>query len=262
MSSDTSFPKFEVDIKDLWTTREEEAHVAKFERWYKKLQERSAARETAAKSKSFRLMDLPPELRNRIYSFAFQNEKKFGKRRTLALVAIPNVTRICKQIRQETLPLYFATTSFRLSVASDFNNRYEPDAVYKSKAEIQNAGTLHIKKEVKQALRFAGKQALVRNIDIIVCNARDWRLSDRSGGYYEEFAAFSAKIRLEQGNLVVTMSRGKSFSDQPKLSDTIAAVMVEMKAAIEKASGKEDFQGFSLRDLEQIVKTLRHQQKS
>ncbi|EME82665.1 uncharacterized protein MYCFIDRAFT_196169 [Pseudocercospora fijiensis CIRAD86] len=266
MSSSTTFPKFEVDIKDLWTTREEEANVAKFERWYKNLKTRSAAREIAAKSKSFRFLDLPPELRNRVYAFAFQNMKNFGKRQNLALVALPTITRVSRQIRQETLPLFFATTHFRLVVASDFNNRFDPDAEYKSTIEIQNAGTTHIKQKVKKTLRLAGNKALIRNINLVVCDARDWRRSGQGqgnwGGYDGLFTAFSAEIRLGQGNLVVNMSRGMGARDWAELSDTIDDVMADTKAAIENVAGKENFQGFSLRDLEQIVKTLRCYQKS
>ncbi|KXT03016.1 hypothetical protein AC578_683 [Pseudocercospora eumusae] len=262
MPSNTTFPKFEVDIKDLWTTREEEALVARFEGWYTELQKRSATREAAAMSKSFRLMGLPPELRNRIYAFAFQNEKKFGKRRSLALVATPNITRVSKKVREETLPLFFATTSFRLSLASDFYNRYRPDAEYKSKREIQRSGTLHIKQEVKKTLGFAGNKILIGNIDFVVCNAADWRSYDRDWGMQSDIAVFSARVRLDQGNVVVGMSYGEAANNRPELSDAIDEVMDDMKAVIEKFSGRKNFQGFSMRDLEQIVKTLRHQQKS
>ncbi|KAF7197818.1 hypothetical protein HII31_00907 [Pseudocercospora fuligena] len=259
MSSNTTFPKFEVDIKDLWTTRGEEAYVAYFEQWYKRLEAKSAAREIAAKSKAFRFMDLPAELRNRIYAFTFQNEKNFGEQRSLALLATPAITRVSKQIRQETLPLFFATTSFRLDVCSYFTPNHDVRLrwPYTSAAQISNSGTLHIKQEVKKAIRYAGDKALIRNIEFYVCHARDWRASDRMRGINPSFVVFTAKIKVERGNLMVDVGLSSDLRDRSGVSDSITAVMGDMKATIEKASNKEDFEGFSLRDLEQIVKTLR-----
>ncbi|KXT08398.1 hypothetical protein AC579_7310 [Pseudocercospora musae] len=259
MSLNAAFPKFEVDIKGLWTTREEEAQVAKFEEWYKRLKTKSAAREIAAKSKSFCFIDLPAELRNRVYAFAFQNEKRFGEQRSLALLATPAVTRVSKQIRQETLPLFFATTSFRLDVASYLApNPGGRTGHYTSRARYQNSGKLHIKQEVKKAIRCAGDKALIRNIEFYVCNARDWRARDRIRGIDPSFVVFTAKIKVEKGNLMLDVSLNSSSGDQSGMSDSVAAAMADMKAAIENASTKQDFQGFSLQDLEQIVKILRH----
>ncbi|EME76834.1 uncharacterized protein MYCFIDRAFT_180653 [Pseudocercospora fijiensis CIRAD86] len=143
-------------------------------------------------------------------------------------------------------------------IVADFNNRFEPDAEDRSTTEIQNAGTTpHIKQEVKKALRLAGNKALIRNINLVVCDARNWRISGRDFEKASGKKDFRGSCPQHQSPLV-NMSRSKGANDRPELSDTTDDMMTaDTKAAIEKASGKKDFQGFWLRDLEQIVETRR-----
>ena len=62
----------------------------------------------AVEVKPFRLLDLPPELRARIFGFAVR------RRYTLDLryPGRPSLTKASRQLRQESLPIYFAENAF------------------------------------------------------------------------------------------------------------------------------------------------------
>lgn len=68
----------------------------------------------------FRLFDLPPELWTRICSFAVTRDQpmKIGKEKMLkdsaAIVRQPAITRTCRLLRTEALPLFYACNDFEM----------------------------------------------------------------------------------------------------------------------------------------------------
>lgn len=64
----------------------------------------------------FRFLDLPPELRNRTYSFAFSYDRT--QARSLADLKFPGITQANEQLRQECLASLFVESSFFLYVGS------------------------------------------------------------------------------------------------------------------------------------------------
>lgn len=64
----------------------------------------------------FRFLDLPPEVRNRIYSFLLPNggRCKLGAAQTDREKAsgYPPITKVSRQIRQEALPIFYHATTF------------------------------------------------------------------------------------------------------------------------------------------------------
>jgi hypothetical protein len=72
----------------------------------------------------FRLLDLPAELRNRIYHFAVVNEKPIDiihhKRwRRAEALQQPALASTCKQLRKEVLPIFYGGNSFVLDTVGD-----------------------------------------------------------------------------------------------------------------------------------------------
>lgn len=57
-----------------------------------------------------RFLDLPPELRNHIYEYAFTNETPFSE--ALCRPRQPAITRVCRTLRAECLELFYASQTF------------------------------------------------------------------------------------------------------------------------------------------------------
>ncbi|KAK4627078.1 hypothetical protein CLAFUW4_04406 [Fulvia fulva] len=76
----------------------------------------TTAPEPAARGTYFRFLDLPPELRNRTYSFAFSYDRT--QARSLADLKFPGITQANEQLRQECLASLFVESSFFLYVGS------------------------------------------------------------------------------------------------------------------------------------------------
>lgn len=72
------------------------------------------------------LLKLPPELRNYIYELALVEpytmdlEAEDVAGRIAEVVLQPDLTRTCKQIRQEALPIFYGRNTFEIYVCSDW----------------------------------------------------------------------------------------------------------------------------------------------
>jgi hypothetical protein len=66
-------------------------------------------------STSFRFLDLPPELRNQIYSFVLRDSQVILSPGTKKTTGYPVITKVSRQIRNEALELFYAKTTFELS---------------------------------------------------------------------------------------------------------------------------------------------------
>ncbi|KAK5126969.1 hypothetical protein LTR85_008327 [Meristemomyces frigidus] len=81
---------------------------------------RSNASHEGKEATPFRLLDLPPEVWIRICSFAVTNARpillheKYFKVHVEHLTRQPNITRVSKQLRAETLPLFYSNNFFVL----------------------------------------------------------------------------------------------------------------------------------------------------
>ncbi|KAK5168799.1 uncharacterized protein LTR77_006108 [Saxophila tyrrhenica] len=64
----------------------------------------------------FRFMDLPPELRNRIYGFATHNEVPLR----LRALKPPAITRVSRQVRSESIPVYFDVNTFVVQTTAPY----------------------------------------------------------------------------------------------------------------------------------------------
>ena len=66
-----------------------------------------------------RLLDLPPELRRRVYEF-YVADFPF----TLKLPAQPPLARTCKILRQEVLPVFYGTLEFEIHIKQGFGDHF------------------------------------------------------------------------------------------------------------------------------------------
>lgn len=84
------------------------------------------------------LLELPPELRNRIYELVVVRDEPvktviisdFQHRACFARLQQPRITATCQQIRQESLSIFYTCNSFRFSIGVDYKKDFSTLANY------------------------------------------------------------------------------------------------------------------------------------
>jgi hypothetical protein len=71
--------------------------------------------------KRLSFLSLPPEIRNEIYSLSVPSNRTFviGPWRPNTQRMQPPLTRVCKQMRSETLPMFVARNTFRIRASTE-----------------------------------------------------------------------------------------------------------------------------------------------
>ncbi|KAK4631380.1 hypothetical protein CLAFUW4_02664 [Fulvia fulva] len=85
----------------------------------------------------FRLLDLPAELREHIFAFAVLSDLPISPRvfipRDAFVLRLPAVTHVNRQVRQESLPLYFEVNTFQFNVKDVMELPLAQDLRYEKK---------------------------------------------------------------------------------------------------------------------------------
>lgn len=85
----------------------------------------------------FRLMDLPTELREDIFRFTVESPHPIAPRvsipRDAFVLRLPPLTKVSRQFRQETLPLYFEGNIFHFNVKDVLETPLEQDLRFEKK---------------------------------------------------------------------------------------------------------------------------------
>ncbi|WMI39068.1 uncharacterized protein CLAFUR5_20359 [Fulvia fulva] len=87
----------------------------------------------AAEDNHCRILELPAELRNRIYRLTLSQEEQMDVTETG--FEIPGVLKTCRQIRSEALAIYFYENRFRVTGAS-----WNSDTLFKLTSTIKSMG--------------------------------------------------------------------------------------------------------------------------
>ncbi|KAK4503699.1 hypothetical protein PRZ48_004614 [Zasmidium cellare] len=219
--------------------------------------------------KPFRLLDLPPELRTRIYSYAFTT-RKF---RDFSVFYFPSLTLASRQLRQESLPVLFADTNFRFAVGSDFAKAFCRRYGTNIARSISWAGTLSWTSRVRDFIHSAGDAVRFRDMTVelhdegFLPSMDMWQIS-RRGCPTDSFVLPSiALLHLRVGTtgFRVTVEEGP---DHPKkrvtasiprvhLEEDVATVLGRAETVARDIAGKEGFKGFSVADLKRVAAAMR-----
>ncbi|KAK5134665.1 hypothetical protein LTR08_006180 [Meristemomyces frigidus] len=205
---------------------------------------------------SFRLMDLPPELREHIYHYVFLGPANTYTRK-LGKFKLPAITRSSPQLRAETLPLFFAECDFEILVGANLLEL------------VKYGGTLGIKSSVEFDLKKLGAAAAFKRVRFVLCETDDVRRlrnGSPSDAFRESHICGTLSIREHRG-FTSTFAPGGGYhgASRPKMraqdhgfesQDVNQAVQCMVQHAREIA-GRRGFIGFTIRDLDVIVKRLR-----
>lgn len=214
--------------------------------------------EEAAPPTHFRFMDLPAEIRNRVYSHALPGTSNTYSRR-VADFRFPAITRVSRQTRQEALPLLFADTNFIFSVGTNCVSRLANNP----RREKRRAGTLSFTSTMQRCIKDAGDSAVFRNVTLHVHDSSDMRAKLGVSEGVLTRLLLTLTLTVEQGKLRANVveenlypRRSKGFStvdDVEALEEVVQGVF----AIARGISAREEFKGFAMADLKRIAKGFR-----
>ena len=107
---------------------------------------------------TFRFMDLPAETRNNIYRVATQRDEVLPLRRFKP----PAITRVCRQLRMEGLPVFFDVNTFAAEVKATYystivyNNGLQGGFLAAEDIRYDEAGTLRLRRDIISLLALLG----------------------------------------------------------------------------------------------------------
>lgn len=226
----------------------------------------------------FRFLDLPAEIRNRVYAHALSN----CPIRDLSCFALPPFALTTRQLRNEALPILFAESQFRLSIgcnllARDYS-RLLGHSGQKEKNDRRLAGVPGIKRIVGSFLKGAGEAALLRDISIQITDAqfieeaRDWERCGRPllhrGLRYTDRIKATLHLLVTEGSLSMSVKEtscsGRYGFPRYIAARRIEGIVQDIEGALEKASSiareianKDGFKGFTISDLRSVAKAFR-----
>ncbi|KAF2169248.1 hypothetical protein M409DRAFT_20472 [Zasmidium cellare ATCC 36951] len=225
----------------------------------------------------FRLLDLPPEVRNRVYSYALVTPLA----RDLSYFTLPPLSLTSRQIRHETLPILFVESPFRLIIGSNIDHQHLT-FFHEEQRSHRSSGIAGIKRTVSSALKTAGEAGLFRDVKLEVYNAlyvesvRVWnrrgRQSSGSGTLRarddDKLQIASLHLHVVEGSLKLAVEEGPDYPSSSRLSHLreheVNQMAVALDGALENASyisrnfGAQDgFKGFKLSHLRKIAMAFR-----
>lgn len=194
---------------------------------------------TRAQARIFKFFELPPEVRNLIYAKAYGSDTPI----TLSELRLPEELKV-SQVFSEALPFFFENTPMTIPVMSNWCVRYQ-----------------HLHRPGFQRYEMTGQVKVPRILG-----------QDGVSGELVRFKRLQYRAKCcccVEGKAVLevdveVVNNGKKFSALTetevvnrqnvfaKVVDGLDKMVVVVKAAVEKMSGRESFNGFTVED----VKTL------
>lgn len=226
----------------------------------------------------FRFLDLPAEIRNKIYAFIakVQGDDDYHY---LDRVRLPNITKVSSQIRTEALPVFFESSQFEIFVLCDFayhaklrffqgarNSATAPRLLY---GDCETAGDLGLSGRTWIIVGLLDKVARFKNVKFclwespaLVAEARHERAVSRPQKT-QPVAWLSIQV-LDVGNnrheVSSDMYHGPSGGAPVYASFEIMDVMEALRrasAVARKFTARDGFAGFSLADIIAIAGAFR-----
>lgn len=220
----------------------------------------------------FPFLELAPELRNMVYEYCMPDDETM-RDRDLATLQLPAITRVCRQLRQESMGYMFGNRAFELCVGTNFWDRY-PYFMDFWKARwdpMPGCGTLGLNPTVRSFLKRASKCAIFKDIKITVYRShhisyvRYTRDRMKTPGRAEREASMAKQVEnarqlwavaivhltVQNGELSIEVSHGT-------IDNIFTHALASMKETAKAVGKKKGFKGLKMADLVKIARTLNY----
>lgn len=240
-----------------------------------------------AESQVFRLMDLAAELRIKIYTCAFKQEGLDEE--PLQYLCLPALTRVSRQIRQESIPVFFDTTIFLVFVGSNIGqcettlimrkairNGSRHANRYKQRLDetSRKCGAMDMCPRAAKLLLLAKEGAVMRNVKLAAISAgsfirceipwyiRGFRegIHDKRLKYIEHETLLHTHLSYERGKLTTETlpaneeDFAKLTTQAASLDKVVTTTKAKVAAKAQEIAGRVNFKGFTWKDLEVIAR--------
>ncbi|KAF7191024.1 hypothetical protein HII31_07648 [Pseudocercospora fuligena] len=202
----------------------------------------------------FRFLDLPPELRDRVYSFVTSD---LGSQ-SLAFFKPPPITRVSKAVRSESLAVLFAEGITHVIVGSDLFHRERVLRGLPSTYVSSGLGSLDLHPIVERCICSAKSSALFRNVTFDVHHPGVFRHGPGRALWDNSLQLATLKLHVKNGFLTVQERSANAcykFAEPSTEADVQAALDVVVQVAEEIAS-RDQFSGFTLEDLKAVASRI------
>lgn len=232
----------------------------------------------------FPFLELPPELRNQVYEYCMPDTDDLRQcDRDLATLCIPTISRVSRQLRQESMGYLFENRAFDLCIGTNIRHRCDATNVYQrwppAYDPVQDCGTMGLNPVVRSFLKSAAKWAIFKDVTISIYNTHDIKLvrykfhkpsppdkemertelwAEKVEKHREQKRLASVHLKLERGQVVWHDQHGSARYDfRPGATGKeIDEAVADLKNVVDECSSRSDFKGFTVSDLHQISKSL------
>lgn len=217
---------------------------------------------------AFRLLDLPAELRNRVYRDYIQDfiANTVGVTR-LTYTVLPDLCDVSRQFLKEVRPLWFSETSFSVCVeANVWAQINSPTSLYKHQYSC-DSGVLVMSTRSQTILSNARDDALMREVRFVISEDHTmmdlWTAESRLPhsrnpqswpSHRNTIMTLSLKARMGF-QLQYTLERGTDYYSYGRREADTAVNAARFRAIA--ISRRDNFKGFNMRDLQSIAAALR-----
>lgn len=200
----------------------------------------------------FRFLDLPSEVRNEVYEYFIRKDSILR----LRCFKLPAICRTSRQLRQESLPLFFARNHFVVEVRTNFEGvsicpSHGSHVRYidvNDKPKCQALGRLDLSSVVQRMLAICDSRTIrIRHIDFCMV-AADPRVR-REQDY--RFAILSIRHqRSAQVSAVIKEGRNHEYTEQ------LRRVLDQGRQLLEMIIDDGPYSGLSMRQLRELASTF------
>ncbi|KAK5115155.1 hypothetical protein LTR85_009913 [Meristemomyces frigidus] len=213
----------------------------------------------------FRFVDLPAEIRNNIYRIVVRGSGALRIRNFNP----PAITRASKQLRAESLPVFFDVNTFVAEIKTKWTltlDRYAPGTLsllpwigvffLSAHKRYKQVGTLKLRQETISYFKRAGAgTARIKNLDVCVLEA----VEAYPNGF--RYLDVIISMRSEEGRpgsatVSVYISEQNARYTEEVMKD-LRHITTTVKAVLETAIAKPDFNGLSVAELKRVANAFR-----
>jgi hypothetical protein len=201
----------------------------------------------------FRFTALPPELRNNIYQLVVVQDEPVR----LRCFRPPAITRVCRRLRAEALPVFFDVNTFAAEVIApvrwDYYAMATAQYLRKDDVRYQSIGTLRISADSIKLFKVTEKvTARIRNLDFVMVDI-DAQRKHMSVEFLPAVVCMRSQGQGQNAAVSVHIRKGH-FGDY---EEDVRYLTHPVKKFLNDKMANPNFKGLTITELQRLANTVR-----